>query len=49
MRDDLMPVEIEIDPLIRAASLFALENASVEFACGIEIVDGGKLGEKVCH
>src|SRR3546814_21157141 len=39
MRDDLMAVEIEIDPFGRAAALAAAKHAAVKGARGGEIVD----------
>jgi hypothetical protein len=40
MRDDLMTVEIEIDPLVRAAAFATTEQAAVERTRRSEIVDG---------
>jgi hypothetical protein len=34
MRDDLVPAEIEIDPMISAAPFRAAEQLAVESACG---------------
>jgi hypothetical protein len=39
MRDDLMAVEIEVDPPIRAASFLAAEHTRVELAGGFEIMN----------
>ena len=39
MRNDLMPVQIEIDPLVGAASLGAAEQLAIELPRGSEIVD----------
>src|SRR3546814_18756187 len=47
MRDDLMAVEIEIDPFGRAAALAAAKHAAVKGARGGDI--GGAPGrERVC-
>ncbi len=40
MRDDLVAVEIEIDPRFGTAALAAAEQPAIEFPRGIEIVDG---------
>jgi hypothetical protein len=40
MRDDLMPAQIEIHPLIRTASLRTAKQAAIESARGGEIMDG---------
>ena len=39
MRDELMAEEIEVDPLVRAATFGATEHATVEIARGLQIVD----------
>jgi hypothetical protein len=39
MRDDLMAVEIEVDPMVRAPALGAAEKLAVEATRGGEIVD----------
>ncbi|SBV34318.1 protein of unknown function [uncultured Sphingopyxis sp.] len=40
VRDDLVAVEIEVDPVGGAASFGTAENRSVEMARGIEVIDG---------
>src|SRR5439155_26172535 len=51
MGDDLVAVEIEIDPLLGAAALRAAEQGAVEGARGADIVDGeGEVeGRKLGH
>ena len=39
MGDDLVAEEIEVDPFVRASPLRAAEQAAVEGARGLEIVD----------
>jgi hypothetical protein len=39
MGDDLMAEEIEVDPFVRAPALGAAEQAAIEAAGGLEIVD----------
>ena len=40
VRDDLVAVQVEVDPVGIAASLGASQNITIEMARGIEIVDG---------
>jgi hypothetical protein len=35
MRNYLMAIKIEVDPMLRAAALFTAKQTAVEFACGI--------------
>jgi hypothetical protein len=39
MGDDLVPVEIEIDPMVRAAAFGAAEQFAVEAPSGGKVVD----------
>ena len=39
MRDDLVAVEIEVDPVVGAAAFGAAEDGCVEVASGVEVVD----------
>ena len=39
VRDDLVPEEIEVDPMLRAPSFRAAENRAVEVAGGGEVID----------
>ena len=39
MRDNLMAMEIEVDPMVSAAALRAVEQAPVEVARGSQVVD----------
>jgi hypothetical protein len=39
MRDDLVTVEIEVDPVVGAAAFGAGEDGAVEVARGVEVVD----------
>ena len=49
MRNDLVTEQIEIDPVIGAASLFAFKYAAVKRAGGIEIVDRERQVKKIVH
>jgi len=40
VRDDLMPVQIEVDPMLGTATLGAAQQISIESAGGRDIVDG---------
>jgi hypothetical protein len=46
MRDDLVPVEIEIDPLIRAAAFGATQQFAIELARGGDAMDGKREMER---
>jgi hypothetical protein len=35
MSNDLVAEKVVVDPVLRAAALFASEHAAVEFACGV--------------
>ena len=54
VRDDLVTVKVEIDPVSIAAPLGATEHAAVEMAGGVQVVDGkgdvkgGKIGHAAC-
>jgi hypothetical protein len=39
VRDDLVPIEIEVDPMLGAAALGASEQLAIEAARGREIVN----------
>ena len=49
MRDDLMPEEVEIDPVIRTAPLFAAQQPAVKGARGSKIMDGESEVEGASH
>ena len=50
MGDDLVPVEVEIDPLLGAPSLRAAEQLTIEATRGSEIVDRkGKMERRQAH
>ena len=38
--NDLVAVEIEVDPTLRATAFLAAENAAIKLTCCFEIVDG---------
>jgi len=50
MRDDLMPVEVKIDPMLGASALGAAEKLAVKGArCG-QVVDGERQVKRgQCH
>jgi hypothetical protein len=51
MRDDLVPEEVEVDPIVRGAALPASQEAAIEGACLDEVADGEgevKAGPR-CH
>jgi hypothetical protein len=39
VRDDLVAVEVEVDPVVGAPAFRAAEDGCVEVACGVEVVD----------
>ena len=39
MRHNLMPVEIEIDPMLSASALLAAKELAIKFARGCKIID----------
>jgi hypothetical protein len=39
MSNDLMSIEIEIDPSVRAATFVAAENLAVKFSSGGKVMD----------
>jgi hypothetical protein len=47
MRNDLMTVEIEIDPAFRAAAFFTLEYAAIKLAGRVKVVNGKRKVKKV--
>lgn len=40
MDDELVAVEIEVNPLVGAAAFFAAEDVPVEGSCFLQIIDG---------
>ncbi len=40
MGDDLVAEEVEVDPVVGASAFRAAEQAAVESARGLEVVDG---------
>lgn len=40
MRDDLVPEEVEVDPVVGAAAFRAAEEIAVEVPSGSKVIDG---------
>lgn len=40
VRDELVAVQVPVDPGFRAAALLELQHGAVELACRVEVVDG---------
>jgi hypothetical protein len=50
VRDDLMPVQVEIDPLLARPPLRTAQHATVEGARRAKVVDGkGEVKGAKCH
>ena len=49
VRHDLMAVEIEVDPAVRASPFRTLEDPTVKLACGIEVMHRKSKMEYVIH
>ncbi len=49
MRNDLVAVEVEIDPVVRAAAFFAFENAAVKLAGRFEVIDRKSEVKQIFH
>ena len=50
VRDDLVAMEVEVDPVRRGAALGAAEHAAVESPCLGEVADGeGEVEARTVH
>jgi hypothetical protein len=50
VRDDLVPVHVEVDPIVRASAFGTAKKVAVEAAGGGKIVDGkGKMEGRKGH
>ncbi len=49
VRNDLVAIQIEVDPLIVAASLFTFQHAAIKLARSSKVVNWKRKVEKIVH